>query len=635
MLKLLFVLACAGILADATQTFPREHAPSPYLSSSDRGIAELRPLRRDGPLLNVSLGSLETGSLATTISSSLLPTVPSQSVLITTPIPTTNHTSLQNTSTITSQESCSGSVTYLNSVPPTLYLTITTPFNVTVSASNATLPPATLITPLVACVATVIPQAVSESEAPQLASASVPCLVCLPGVTATALASSTPLATASFQLPPTIISAAAPQATTNPHGPQFQSTEEEPTGSAFTSTVFVTKKTPVPVVASSSSAPPVFQIPSTKSPATTTSSHVAGGGGGGSTTPIPTSKAPSAKAGTSKALATNFVVSQPPTTTSIGNIIASIINSPFTPVGSSSTKVDNVPVQVLSSSVVIGGQALSIPSGTSKTTVVVNGQTFTVQNSEIIASGTTYAITPARNQVSATASVSAVTVEGLTFSVGASKAVISGTTYAIGSGAGSSETIKVGSETLIIGSGGVILPSTTVAPVKITAAPLAPETITAAGLTFIVGQSSAVISGTTYAIGAGAKSTTIVVGGKTISIGSNGIGLASTTLAPEPNFSVIIVDGLTFSVDSSEAVIGGTTYHIGKGASPTTEVVDGKTISLGPGGVGLKGTTIPPETGAAPTSTAGSYTGAAASCSFNHWSALSALIAGIGAMACF
>jgi hypothetical protein len=180
---------------------------------------------------------------------------------------------------------------------------------------------------------------------------------------------------------------------------------------------------------------------------------------------------------------------------------------------------------------------------------------------------------------------------------------------------------------VVIGSSGVILPSTTVAPVKITVAPLAPEIITAAGLTFTVGPSIAIISGSTYVIGTGAKSTSVVVGGKTISIGSNGIGLASTTIAPEPNFSVITLGDLTFSVDSTEAILKGTTYEIGKGAPTETTVVGGKTISLGPSGVGLQSTTIPPET--APTATGG-LQGDAALFSISNYCAVSALLVGFG-----
>ena len=629
MLKAFSVLTCVLAFADASQTFPREHRTRQNLSFSNRGSAELKHVRRDGPYTNTTIFNSSISSSATT--DFILSTAPSTPPAIT-PIYLASNATYQNTSaaTTTSQESCLGSVTYLDSVPPTVYATTTESVLVTVSASNASLPPPQFITPPVACTATVIPAIVSEiSEAPLFSlqpssiNSACPFGNCFPG-TPSPIGSTAAL---SFQPALTVITVSfAPAATVAPQSslePENASTAAPlasqlpvpSTGSAFTSTVLVTKKTTIPVVVPPTSAPPVFQIPATTKKPTTTP-KVSAAGGSPSVNPNAGNPSPAG---------------QSPTTTQVGNIIASVINNPFTPISSNggkvpaTTTIDNVPVQILPSSVVIGGQVLSIPGTSSKTTLQVNGQTFTVQNSQIIAPGTTYAITAARNQESpVTAAPSPVTAGGLTFSVGASQAIISGTTYAIGNGAGSSTTIRIGGSTVVIGSGGVILPSTTVAPVMITAPPLAPEVVTAAGLTFTVGPSFAIISGSTYTIGPGAKPTTIVVGGKTISVGSNGIGLASTTIAPEPNYSVITLGGLTFSVDSTEAILRGTTYKIGKGAPTETTKVGGKTLSLGPGGVGLQSTTIPPETG--PTATGGANLFL-----ISHFCALLALLVGAGA----
>ena len=636
--KAFSVLTCVLAFADASQTFPREHRSRTNLSFSNRGSTELKHVRRDGPYFNTTIfNSSISNPLTTDLILSTAPTTPPSI----TPIYLPSNATYQNTSaaTTTSQESCVGSVTYLDSVPPTVYATITESFLVTVSASNASLPPPQLITPPVACTATVIPVAATATEEPFFSgpadwsssiNSACPFGVCYPG-TPSPVGSTAHL---SFQPALTVITLSfGPAATEGPLSslePENASTAAPlasqlplpSTGSAFTSTVLVTKKTPVPVVVPPTSAPPVFQIPATtKNPTTTPKASAAGGSpsanpnvGGNNPSPA----------------------GQSPTTTQVGNIIASVINNPFTPISSNGAKVpatttiDSVVVQILPSSVVIGGQTLSIPGTSSKTTLQVNGQTFTVQNSQIIAPGTTYAITAARNQESpVTAAPSRVTAGGLTFSVGASQAIISGTTYAIGNGAGSSTTIRIGGTTVVVGSGGVILPSTTVAPVMITAPPLAPEVITAAGLTFTVGPSFAIISGSTYTIGPGAKPTTIVVGGKTISVGSNGIGLASTTIAPEPNYSVITLGGLTFSIDSTEAILRGTTYRIGKGASTETTKVGGKTLSIGPGGVGLQSTTIPPETG--PTAT-GALQGGANLFLISHFCALLALLVGVGAV---
>jgi len=80
-----------------------------------------------------------------------------------------------------------------------------------------------------------------------------------------------------------------------------------------------------------------------------------------------------------------------------------------------------------------------------------------------------------------------------------------------------------------------------------------------------------------------------------------------TTLAYpfNPTIQTVTAGGITFSeVASSLAVIGGKTFTIGPGATPTTDVINGQTISLGPGGIGFSTTTF---TGV-PTSNTGVHT---------------------------
>ena len=180
-----------------------------------------------------------------------------------------------------------------------------------------------------------------------------------------------------------------------------------------------------------------------------------------------------------------------------------------------------------SSVVVIGGQTINAGTSGAAQTVVAGGQTFTVSGANIIAPSTTVALAKAVYVPSPTPTP--VTIGSLTMSVGASQVVIAGTTYSIGAGSTPTTVVYQGT-TLSIGPGGVGIPSqsTTVAP---EANPLF-STTAVGGLTFSVDASEAIISGTTYVIGAGAKPTTVVIGGQTVSIGSNGVGLASTTLAP-------------------------------------------------------------------------------------------------------
>ena len=114
-----------------------------------------------------------------------------------------------------------------------------------------------------------------------------------------------------------------------------------------------------------------------------------------------------------------------------------------------------------------------------------------------------------------------------------------------------------------------------------------PTPITVDGVPIQLEPSAAVIEGTTYAIGLGASQQTIVVSGQIISIGPGGLGFAQTTVAP-PSVptNVVIVDGQVISaVGASEAIIGGSTFFYGPLTPPQTDVFNGETITIGPGGI--------------------------------------------------
>lgn len=240
---------------------------------------------------------------------------------------------------------------------------------------------------------------------------------------------------------------------------------------------------------------------------------------------------------------------------------------------------------------VISGTTYAIGAGSTPRTATVDGEVISFGPGGVGLAATTVAVPPA----GAAPTFSAVTAGGLTFSVNPSAAVIGGTTYRVGAGA-SPITTNVGGQRVSIGPGGIGLASTTVPIPTAEATPVLSD-VTAGGLTFSVGASAAVVSGTTYRIGSGAAPTSTVIGGQTVSFGPGGVGLASTTVPPtrpRATLSGVTAGGLTFSLNPSEAVISGTTYRIGAGSTPTTTVLGGgQTVSLGPGGVGLATTTIP------------------------------------------
>jgi hypothetical protein len=260
--------------------------------------------------------------------------------------------------------------------------------------------------------------------------------------------------------------------------------------------------------------------------------------------------------------------------------------------------------QVAPSQLQVSGSTIYIPP--KGTTAVVDGKTYTIYPYSIAGSDTTLALPSQATGVPAAVKFTAVTAASLTFDLGPSVAVISGTTYEIGAGV-SPTAIVVGGETVTLGSAGVVLPSTTVSP--LTTTPPSWSAISADGLILSIQPGQVYISGTEYAIGNRATPTTILVGGETVAIGSEGVVLPSTTIAPpsdiDPTWSAVSVDGLVFSIEPGEVYISGTGYPISSEATPTTFVVGGETVVVGTNGVILPSTTI-----VAPTDTGFGYTGA-------------------------
>lgn len=225
------------------------------------------------------------------------------------------------------------------------------------------------------------------------------------------------------------------------------------------------------------------------------------------------------------------------------------------------------------------------PSSTSF--VTINGITFSIGESQAIASGTTYSLGQTQSSsilvidsqtfilgpsdIIAKATLSSFTADGLTFSIAGSQAIVSGTTYTLEQ-TQTSSILVIDGRTFILGPHGISAKATL-------------SSFTADGLTFSMGKSQAIVSGTTYTLGATQPSSTVVIDGRTFILGPNGIS-AKATLSP------YTANGLTFSMDATKAIISGTTYSIVSGANPTTVVLGNETVSIGPSGVGLASTTI-------------------------------------------
>lgn len=472
----------------------------------------------------------------------------------------------QNTSTTstttTTEPTCIGFATYFESVPPTVFLTVTEGFDVTVTAANESVTvPETLITPLPACDMTIMPAKMSVEGnpvgAPAAATPTMPFNDSQPGAPRPGTQYAPNFGSFRPGLQPQESTSVTEMLKTETAPVQYSSV-------AYTSTVIVTKKTPVTVVVPPTSTPgvnfqptePTFGLENTKPPppkGTGPTGNINMLPPGGTTTSSQTSP-PS----------TGPTTSRP--NVGFADLIVSLILSGIarpTRDPAPGTTVNGVPIVVLPSTVVIGDQSFALPTS-ARTSVQVNGVGFELGPSEIVAPSTTIAIRPGSQQQMTT----------------------------------------------------------------ITPRPTATTVTVGDGLTLTVGQTVAVIAGTTYRVGPGAPATTITVDGATVSVGSNGVGLPRTVVSPAgasaSGYVVYTVHGITFSVDDNEAVLSSTTYRIGSNAPQMTTVVGGETISFGPSGIGLESTTIHPTavpsasatTGARSTAS-GSATGGGAASSEN------------------
>ena len=250
------------------------------------------------------------------------------------------------------------------------------------------------------------------------------------------------------------------------------------------------------------------------------------------------------------------------------------------------------------STLAVPGLAIELPHDGKASQFDYKGQTFAINPSQLIATARTVALPEA-------AEYTPFVYEGATFSVGKDVLVEATATTRIASGHGSftfqGQVVQIDDKT-------VKGPSTTIDLSNFAnppATPTPPRTIIN-GIALSIGPEAAVIGTETYSFLPGQSSTQIVYKGHTFRLSEHGIALPHTTVPISPHykiFSTVTEGDLTFSMDASDAVIAGKTYHIGPGTTPVTTVINGQTLSIGPQGVGMSGTTaaFPSEYTARPT----------------------------------
>ncbi|KPI38468.1 uncharacterized protein AB675_4152 [Cyphellophora attinorum] len=438
--------------------------------------------------------------------------------------------------------SCADIVTYHGSVYPTVYVTLTETFGVTLTAPNASMTETeTLITPPQACSSTIVPigpdgftiegtMLTTITDAARSSDSSTfPTFSPAPfanGTDASNSASGTtvkaPAQTDDNGILPGQPGKPHPGAQPEGDGPSHadadgSSTRVVPTpvqstaysNVPYTSTVIVTKKTPVPVLPNSAiESPPVFQAPA---PAEPTADPP------GSPASNPSSpENPNRPAGGPNPPEAETTQLRPGP-----NIV---------PVPVPQTSISNVPIAVRPSSIIIGTSAVPIPAAGSQAVVTQSGIEFVVRESEIAAPETTVGFQPLRPQQANVISVppTRVTVApGVVVEVAGSTAVVAGTTYRIDDDF--STVLTISGQRISIGPSGVALPTTTILPAIATSGAV----ISSVGqVTFTVSGSDVYISGTRYGIATDSPSVITTIGGERVSIGPDGIGFASTTLHP-------------------------------------------------------------------------------------------------------
>ena len=259
--------------------------------------------------------------------------------------------------------------------------------------------------------------------------------------------------------------------------------------------------------------------------------------------------------------------------------------------------VDGIPVRISGSSLIIGDQTItSLPS--TPTTFVINGHTIVYSSGQIIGASTTIPLAPgfASITVGPIPMPTSVIIDGVLVRISGSSLIIGSQT--ITPLPSTPATFVVNGHTIVYSSGQIIGTDTTI--------PLTPgfASITAGPMPIpmstVIDGIPVRISGTTLIIGDQTitsippSPTSVVVNGKTLILSSGSI-IAPDTTVPifgPGTLKTSVVDGVTFTIGPTIAIISGKTYTIGPGATATTTVIDGKTLSIGPGGVGVPTTTV-------------------------------------------
>ncbi|KAI8958689.1 hypothetical protein F5Y11DRAFT_31307 [Daldinia sp. FL1419] len=241
-------------------------------------------------------------------------------------------------------------------------------------------------------------------------------------------------------------------------------------------------------------------------------------------------------------------------------------------------------------------------SPTQKTsTVIVDGETFVIDPSEVVGGGATMTRPPVNVGGGFTPQVPPITtsIGGLGVVLGPSSiATIDGTVFTI---APTPTVAVVQGQTITLGPTGLIFPSQTL---HVAAGSGPTQTAIMGGqLITVIGSDTVIISGSTITYGPSAldgSTLTTVVDGDTVLVAPTGVilhegreTLGGITAAPDVTKYEIIGGATITQLGLTAVEISGRIFHIGPGAAtPLTTVIAGHTLTIGPGGVGMSTWTL-------------------------------------------
>ncbi|TEY42006.1 hypothetical protein BOTCAL_0401g00080 [Botryotinia calthae] len=246
-------------------------------------------------------------------------------------------------------------------------------------------------------------------------------------------------------------------------------------------------------------------------------------------------------------------------------------------ISATSTVVDNISVKLGPSIAVVNGQSYSVGSEAPQVVTVINTQTITIGIAGVGFAHTTLTpllVEPTNHMI----------IGGEPISVGSSLAYIGSSIFTYGSGL-PIQTEVFNGQTILIYPTGVVFAQTTLGGNSRTGNQIG----IVGGLSVTeVGSSIAIISSITFNIGPGATPTKTVISGESISADQSGLVLAGTTLTNPLILAThpVTMSDITFKqIGSSLAVIDGTTFTFGPGASPTSHTFTQHTIKNGSNGI--------------------------------------------------